>query len=551
MPRVPKQQAFFEDWLRLMNFPVELYATGVINCSVYLREKLKIRYDFYRDVSCFNVHRYAAILFKDTSLESNLKTALEHYCEFVKKIEEQNYNVHLLMQMLKMEKATMKMWQAFKDNDIEALDTAISEGANFDSCDAEQKTLLHHTAGNEKYIRVLKRMIWGPANIYAVDVYGNTPLHYAVLSKNITAARTLLKAGAKLDIANNKGETVLDLDNGNDELIKEIVQAGSILHHTLKKGKGDISKAVQLLIYNGVDVNLKNSNGCTPLHYAAAFKSDIITELINYGADLNAVDNDGKTPLMYAFSEMNDKSIMMLLKAGAVINEGSGNGKNGSYEFYPLHYAADFRNKELISFLLKKGVDINMKDQDGCAPIHLVNGEGWMDDEIISMVYEAGADINSSDLYGETPLHKVSKNGSLKAINALLTLGASVHAADASGETALHKAAHENPREEVTESLLCAGAQVNVQDEAGNTPLHEAAYNKNFKIAELLLQAGADVNIQNVDGNTPLHIANRWFREEHISLLLKYGAAEDILNSDGKTPHQEKNEGMKKFLEFL
>lgn len=58
--------------------------------------------------------------------------------------------------------------------------------------------------------------------------------------------------------------------------------------------------SLSLLIKSGFKVNVADSNGSTPLHYAAALSKDehwLI--LIDAGADINAKDKYGKTPMYY------------------------------------------------------------------------------------------------------------------------------------------------------------------------------------------------------------------------------------------------------------
>lgn len=54
------------------------------------------------------------------------------------------------------------------------------------------------------------------------DSDGNTPLHLAVLSKDITMVKTLLRAGAKTTLPNNQGKTVWDIAKEDEytEMIK-------------------------------------------------------------------------------------------------------------------------------------------------------------------------------------------------------------------------------------------------------------------------------------------------------------------------------------------
>jgi ankyrin repeat protein len=70
--------------------------------------------------------------------------------------------------------------------------------------------------------------------IDAQDNNGNTPLHLATKKGHANTIRALLDAGAKVDIANNKGETIDKIANTecskiiNDHLTRQNFEAKEI-----------------------------------------------------------------------------------------------------------------------------------------------------------------------------------------------------------------------------------------------------------------------------------------------------------------------------------
>lgn len=80
---------------------------------------------------------------------------------------------------------------------------------------------------------------------------------------------------------------------------------------------------IEYLVDNGalIDNNEENGKKIAPIHLAAANPEEITLEPLNYlikkGANLNIKDEHGNTPLFFAFSSNNDKSVKLLIEAGA------------------------------------------------------------------------------------------------------------------------------------------------------------------------------------------------------------------------------------------
>ncbi|GAB4858526.1 Acyl-CoA-binding domain-containing protein 1 [Ancistrocladus abbreviatus] len=93
--------------------------------------------------------------------------------------------------------------------------------------------------------------------------------------------------------------------------------------------EGDVENLLKC-IENGVSVNIKDSEGRTPLHWAVdRGHLSVIELLITRKADVNIKDNDGQTP---------------------------------------LHYAVVCDRESIAEYLVKHSADANIKDNDGCSP---------------------------------------------------------------------------------------------------------------------------------------------------------------------------------------
>jgi ankyrin repeat protein len=127
---------------------------------------------------------------------------------------------------------------------------------------------------------------------------------------------------------------------------------------------GGLEKVRLLLKANPELVFSKDTDGRTPLHYAASCTNkDVVELLLAYKADVNAKDNDGRTPLHLA-SEDGRKEVVELLLA----NHADVNAKDG-YGDTPLHWVADWGRKDLVKLLLASKADINAKDNRGYTPL--------------------------------------------------------------------------------------------------------------------------------------------------------------------------------------
>lgn len=332
-----------------------------------------------------------------------------------------------------------------------------------------------------------------------------------------------------------------------------------------------------------IDTNIKDSNGCTPLHYACQRSNiKVIKLLLKHGADPNIVSRYGYTPLMYLCKsgEGNKlKGFNILTKYGANSSLEHGEAKKRQSTILTLlsfHYGRHEKDSEfstLLSELLNAGYDTNCTNRMGENSLHLACSHD--DIKTVDALIEKGCNYALQDKNGKQPIERMinsvikrdlfkritrmdidkfqsggipfyekpvlmrfhymieneSYEGNPEAERLLPVLLKEVppdllfewHSLGKPKTTLLHVFATYRI---VDYDLLFQGAEVNcnVIDEYDRGPLHLACDHGSPDKVRILLKHGADPNLRNSLGDTPLTSLSRSCdKTEILKILLEYG----------------------------
>ena len=215
----------------------------------------------------------------------------------------------------------------------------------------------------------------------------------------------------------------------------------------------------------------------------------------------------------------------------------------GNHDKTPLHYAAEWGQKDIGGFLLEQNnVIVDAVDENGETALHIAAGYGY--DQFAQLLLTKGADVNARSTTSSTPLLGAATFGHRNLVRLLLRAKADIKAADNDGFTALHRTIEHGERdfEAVAKLLLEKGADLESEDKEGQRALHLAAKFQRANIVQQLISRKAEVNAKTYSGKTPLDFAAAKCAKKIIEILLKNKATLEADNY-GRTELHEAVEG--------
>ncbi len=313
---------------------------------------------------------------------------------------------------------------------------------------------------------------------------------------------------------------------------------------------------VASLLDKGANPNARDEFGRTAVHYAAGEHTGmggtgaILKLLLLEGGDCCMQDSQGDTPLHYAVAEGIDPVADNVDVQGRIRNlfeHGADPDEPNRRGYTPLHFAAktpdSFAGPPPVNSLLQADADPNRAADDGNTPLHMAAG--------VPVILDSGHghDLHSRGFLTDSSIAAFDVDAFI--VRALLAAGANPNVTNADGmtpllvsltlfqESLLHIIA-------ATNALLSADADPNATAPDDMTPLHivlnypdSRSYRahrmtaEGISLIEALLGAGANPDTKNPQGDTPLHVAIRQeWGEDMVKALLAGGADPCIRNDD-------------------
>ncbi|HVZ19736.1 MAG TPA: ankyrin repeat domain-containing protein [Vicinamibacterales bacterium] len=295
---------------------------------------------------------------------------------------------------------------------------------------------------------------------------------------------------------------------------------------------------VRVLLKGGADVNARDGDGTTALHWAS-YVGDVPTVdvLLQAGANANAADDLGVTPLWTACSTGHAAVVEHLLKAGATPDTALQSGET------PLMAAAKVGSADAVKALVAHGANVNAREVTH-GQTALMWAAAERHPEVVRLLLDAGADVRArSNVHSEVvnvavqifTNSGVAAGRSAQVVDALAASRARGRrgAAPARGRARADAAkTGDAARGRAAAPAGGGGSGVDVVDESGiveikqggYTPILFAAQKGDVESARLLIAKGADVNDVAPSGTSALVVATHSGNTALGAFLLDQGA---------------------------
>ncbi|WP_265041640.1 ankyrin repeat domain-containing protein [Wolbachia endosymbiont (group B) of Melanostoma mellinum] len=342
-------------------------------------------------------------LFKWTALHWAVE---DRNIEVARKLIEEGADVNLLDSSQRT-----TLYQPAVNGDIEIIKILVTKKVNHNVEDLMNLTALYEAArnGHKEVVRLLMN---NGADVKKNGALKLTPLHIAVANVDRAMVDCIIKNDKNID----KNIEIVDVFGWTPLYWAVTKNDISILEDLLK-----------CISEHGADVNLEdNLIGRSPLHIAATNGNVGAVELlIKYGANVNHKDAWGWTPFNCAATKGNRKVMYYLIAHGASIE--TNDSQKILLSICPYNYL------EAVTTMIQLGIWKDVMKLMGAEFLRCAARHG--DTLMVHALLEAGVNANADDDLGSTALHKAAKYNHPEVVRILILYGVDVNAQDSSGQS--------------------------------------------------------------------------------------------------------------------
>ncbi|MBU2929931.1 ankyrin repeat domain-containing protein [Winogradskyella psychrotolerans] len=462
-----------------------------------------------------------------------------------------------------------KFWDTKPD--VKTVKTKMEEGHNPAEANGNNFDGVVYATLQEAPLKTITYLLSQKGNdVNKLTHDGRTYIFWAAYKGNEKLVKYLLKKGAKTDITDDKGNTIINFAAGAG-------QKNTAVYDLLIKSNSKL-------------ITRANPNGANAILLAAPSDNDF--KLTDYfqskGLDINSKDTNGNGIFNYAAKTGNIEMMTALLDKGI-------KGTDQAFIFAANGARGTTNGIEVYKFLKKVGLSPIVVNNEGVSPLHIVAKRNT-DFEVINYLFKNGLDVNALDDNGNNAVMNAASGNSLEVVKHLsrnlkststinkkgqsaLTLAIVGNAADVVGflikngyKTDILDAKGNNlayylidsysPRRKKTfyeklELLQANNVDLSKVQKNGNTWFHLAVEKNSLDVLELALKMNQDINAKNKEGNTALHLAALKATDDAIlKFLIKHGAKKDLVTDFEESAYDlaKENELLKKnniAIEFL
>ena len=434
---------------------------------------------------------------------------------------------------------------------IETIDLKIKEGndpvkRNDRSFDAVATAIL-----GDASIATIKYLLSQDGNdVNKLTHDGRTYIFWAANKGNVELMEYLLKQGARTDISDDHGYSLLnfaattgqkntkvyDICLANGLKLTDVNHDGANALLLVSQSAKDFS-TIDYFIAKGLDLNSKDTAGNGIFNYVAkSGNRDMLEQLIAKGVDYKSLNKDGGNAMIFASAggrgPSNSLEFFKYLESKGI--EANVTTKDG---LTPLHgLAAKSKDEATIIYFMNKGVDVNQADQNGNTPF--LNAAARNDVSIISLLEPSLKNINATNKKGESALALAVEHNSTEVVSYLIDKGADLNVVDANGNNLtayLINSFSPKNKEEFNKKLALLtskGLDVSKAQADGDTLYHLALDHKGFELLKLAKQYKVDVNAKNKDGLTPLLKSAMSAKNDTVLKYLLDNGADKTITTD-------------------